>query len=146
MDTKNLGITDQIFPVFCVNLLLAVFGCASLYIKRIQKKESRDKRKKPKKQHWRRWITDLYPPKSHLIGHYFVFNSLPINPLKIVCNKELALCLPPITASWEQKSISKIRGVFERTKQNCNGFLPSWDQLNRFSCLRPFTKVTLRKK
>lgn len=59
------------------------------------------------------------------LAYYFVLNSLHINPLKVLYNKELALCLPPITANSEQKLVSKIRRSFERTKQNWNGLLPS---------------------
>lgn len=43
-----------------------------------------------------------------LLTYYFAFNSLLINPPKILCNKELALSLPQITASCEQKPVSKI--------------------------------------
>lgn len=144
MDTKNLDITERIFTVLCQPTPGSPWLCITLH-KWVYKKENRDKRHKWKMQYWRMWMTDLYSPKSHLIGHCFVFNSLPINPLKILCNKELALCLPPITASWEQKPVSKICVVSERTKQNRNGLLPSWAQLNHFSYLRPLTKVILRK-
>lgn len=59
-----------------------------------------------------------------LFAFYFLLSSPHSNHLKVLYNKELALCLPPITASREQKPVSKIYGFFERTKQNWNGLLP----------------------
>lgn len=116
---------NQVFTVFCVNLLWAAFSYALLYVSESTLKRTVVRDIKQKCSNGDSELQNFVLLGVALLAYYFVLNSLPINPLKTLCNKELALCLPQITASWEQKPVSKIYGFFERTKQNHNGLLPS---------------------
>lgn len=111
--TFYLDMDDQVSTAFYVNLLWAAFSYALLHIQSIYIKEKSDKRHKIKCSNRECELQIFTLVGATLLAYYFVFNSLPINPLKILCNKELALCLPPITASWEQKPVSKSVGFLK---------------------------------